>query len=325
LQLHNFTRDCLSADEFIDLRKLVLTNRGIDDPMKTLARALRPTLVPDEGNVFVVGDWSAIEACALPWLADDPDAAPRLALLADPEADLYQTTADQMGLGVRQIGKVAELALGYAGGKGAFKSMGQLFGVMVEDHEAQRIVDLWRQVNAWAERFWNKLEAAAKSAVARPGKPQHAGRVTYQFYPALLDGTLVCTLPDGSMIQYPKAKLEEQESPYGTRVVVTALKANWKPAAGEREWPRVTLWRGLLAENVTQAVCAALLRGAIRELLANDWPVVAHVHDEVVLEVPENEGAAAEEALQEIMEDTQGWAIGLPLRAEPTIMTRYGK
>ena len=48
-------------------------------------------------------------------------------------------------------------------------------------------------------------------------------------------------------------------------------------------------------------------------------------HDEIVLEVPEAEAADAKLVLQAIMEEPPRWADGLPLTAEPTIMTRYGK
>jgi hypothetical protein len=149
--------------------------------------------------------------------------------------------------------------------------------------------------------------------------------VSYTFYPELIDGTLVCTLPNGHLIQYPKAKIEHEETEYGPSSSITALKANWKPAAGEKEWPRVRLWRGLLAENATQAFCAALLRDTIDKALKCGIPVVAHVHDEVVAEVSTEWAEETARDIQTIMQETPSWASGLPLAAKPTIMKRYGK
>ena len=50
-----------------------------------------------------------------------------------------------------------------------------------------------------------------------------------------------------------------------------------------------------------------------------------HVHDEIVLEVPEKDAEAAAQTLHDVMCETPSWATGLPLEAEVTVMTRYGK
>jgi DNA polymerase len=64
-----------------------------------------------------------------------------------------------------------------------------------------------------------------------------------------------------------------------------------------------------------------LLRHALRRL----DNVVLHIHDEIVLEVPEDEAEAAAERLVQIMCEPPPWAEGLPLNAEVAIMERYGK
>jgi DNA polymerase len=324
LQLHNFTRDCFPAEVVGEMRDKIIAGAEITKPLHSLARMLRSALIPDNGNVFVVGDWSSIEARALPWLAGDFRADDRLKLFED-DVDIYEITATKLGFDDRQIGKVAELSLGYAGGVGAFQTMAGNYGVAVNDAMAQQVVRNWRLTNPWAVHFWNALEKAAKKAVANPGKVYEAGRVSYCFYPSLISGTLVCTLPDGSTIQYPKAALQEVMQFDQPQVVVSALKANWTPAAGEREWPRVVLWRGLLAENVTQALCAALLRDAVDRALRAGFPVVAHVHDEIITEVSAGIQEDARSKLRQLMETRPKWAPELPLKAEPTVMHRYGK
>jgi DNA polymerase len=326
LQLHNFARDCLTPAETEKLIDQMDAYEEIDNVMQTLSRALRPALVPSDGCKFVVGDWKGIEACALPWLAYDSAAGERLNVLADPTRDIYVETQKSLSLETRQLGKVVELSMGYGGGVGAFKAMAAAYGVTYPESKIKPyVVDGWRYANPWAETFWNALEKAAKAAVANPGKTFGAGRVQYTFMPTLLEGTLVCWLPDGTLIQYPKARLEDQESPYGTRTVVTAMKANWEPAAKQPDWPRVTLWRGLLAENVTQAFCAALLRDLIRRLQERGYPVVAHVHDEVVVEVPAKTAEEDVANVTALMEKRPVWAPGLPLIADVKSMERYGK
>lgn len=323
-QVHNFRRDCLNADEAEETKADMREGYAIEDVMNTLSKMLRPALVPEAGNVFVVGDWSAIEGRFLPWLSGDPRAEKVLDVFRDDE-DIYMHTAISMNIDDRQIGKVSTLSLGYQGAVGAFSSMAKNYGLYLPEVQVKRIVKKWRAANQWAVDFWRKLEKAALLAVRNPGQEFQAGRVKYVYTRQLMGGTLFAILPNGDAIQYPFAKIEEQQSEYGTKQVVTYLKASVKPAADAKDWPRGTLYGGLMAENITQAISAALLREKLRELDAFDYTVVLHVHDEIVLEVPMLQGKAYAEALQKIMEEVPDWAEGLPLKAEPEIMNRYGK
>jgi DNA polymerase len=133
--------------------------------------------------------------------------------------------------------------------------------------------------------------------------------VTYLF-----DGQhLWYALPSGRILCYPYARLEPEGVSYA--------KASWKPAADAKEWPRARLWKGLACENITQAAANDVLRASLRQLDG----VVLHVHDEIVLEVPENDAEAATARLHEVMCTPPVWANGLPLEAEVNVMKRYGK
>jgi DNA polymerase len=270
--------------------------------------------------VFVIGDWSAIEARGLPWLADSPCAARVLDVFRRGE-DIYLHTADEMGGYDRQIGKVATLALGFGGAHGALAAMGRAYGVYLPEHEAKRVVRDWRRANAWAPAFWKQLDRAAKAAIRHPGQWFDAGMVSYCFAEGHLGGSLLAKLPGGVLLTYPRTRIEAGE--YGP--VITAMKAAWTPKAEAKEWPRVTLWHGLLAENADQAFCARLLRSALLELDKQGLPVVLHTHDEIVLEVKEAEAEAARDFLGAQMCETPYYAPGLPLTAEPVIRERYSK
>ena len=326
LQLHNMARNCFSASQAEDLKEQMREGYILEDDdgdlpvMDTLSKLLRPALIPDDGNVFVVGDWSSIEARALPWLSKSEHAKDRLEMFAD-DVDIYMHTADELGLGERQVGKVAELSLGYGGGLGAFSAMAKVYGVEMTDNEVSGVVNAWREKNVWATIFWAQLDRAATLAIRSPGTEHKAGRVTYLFIKDLLGGTLLCILPGDLVIQYPKAKLESVDTKWGPRLNITAMKANWIPAQGVEEWPRISLWPGLLAENVTQALCANILRHSLRQVDR----VVGHVHDEIIQEVPVKSADKYKQELQQVMETNPVWAKGIPLKAEPVIMTRYGK
>ena len=322
-QVHNFTRRTLgNADavrhSMVRGHSIVPEyGRRVTDVLKGM---LRPALIPARGHVFVVADWSAIEARATPWLSADLQANTVLDVFRAggdiykrEAAGIYNTTVEAITDEQRQIGKVAILSLGFAGGVGAFAAMGRGYGILMSESDAQRIVNAWRRANPWALRYWQQLENAYMRAMRNPGHEFSAGRVTY-LYDKL---HLWYMLPSGRVLNYPFARLEEDGVSY--------LKAAWKPAADATEWPRARLWRGLACENITQATANDLLRESLRELDRRGLSTVLHVHDEIVLECPEDAADATVATLREVMCTAPAWAEGFPLKADVKVMKRYGK
>lgn len=322
LQVHNFPRKC--ADDPALVREALVRGhhivpkfgKRVTDVLKSM---LRPALMADKGKHLVVADWAAIEARVTPWASHSNSGAEKLDIFAKGE-DVYKHNAsatfgvpyDQVDKDQRQIGKVQELACGFAGGVGAFTSMGRIYNVILPEHESQKMVRGWRRANPWAEPYWSKLERAYYAAMRRPGEEFSAGRVTY-FYDRQ---HLWYALPSGRVLCYPFARFDEAGD-------ITYAKASWKPAADAKEWPRARLWRGLACENITQAVANDLLRHSLLRLEEEGFDVVLHVHDEIVLETADPETASA--ALVRIMTTPPDWAYGLPLNAEVATMVRYGK
>ena len=315
-QVHNFTRACAEDPEavrhaMVRGHKIVPKfGKRVTDVLKGM---LRPAMIPAKGHQFVVADWASIEARVTPWLSMNGD--DKLALFNSGQ-DVYKFNASKtFGCAIedvtkdqRQVGKVQELACGFAGGIGAFAAMGRVYGINMPEDEARRMVNAWRLANKWSVPFWNDIELAYTRALARQGEIFSAGRIKYLFR----GQHLWYALPSGRVLCYPYARFEDDES-------ITYAKASWKPAADAKEWPRARLWRGLAGENVTQAVANDLLRYSLRNL--NN--VVLHVHDEIVVESDEPE--IAREAMVRVMTTPPDWAVGLPLAVEANIMGRYGK
>jgi DNA polymerase len=326
-QVHNFTRKTAKDPQAV--RHAMVRGHQIVPQFgkrvtDVLRGMLRPSLIPAPGHSFVVADWSAIEGRVNPWLAKSPAGEAKLdafrqrldayivnaaATFGRPYADILAGYEDEEpeATAQRQLGKVQELACGFAGSVGAFNAMGRAYGVVLPEAESRRMVNAWRRANPWAPAFWSDLERAYMAAMRRRGQEFTAGRITYLF-----DGVhLWYALPSGRILCYPYARLDSDGISYA--------KAAWKPAADAKEWPRARLWPGLACENVTQATAHDLLRGALRALPE----AVLHVHDEVVCETADPEGTT--ELMRRVMTTPPEWAAGLPLDIGIKTMERYGK
>jgi len=341
VQLHNLMRDALeyemdAIDALLgDCDADAFRALGDDTPIsRKLSMLIRPTLVPErDDNVFVWGDWSQIEARVLPWLAG---AEQRLNIFRevddDPDVpDLYVRSAaamsnirfDEVTPELRQRGKVAELACQFGGGAGALQNMAANYGMFLDRDAASRIAREWREVNGWATQYWNELWDAFMLAMRAPGTITSAGKIRYTYLPGYLGGSMLCILPSGRLLTYRRIRQERRDTK-DARGNIIDTKWDWTFARG---YGRVKLWHGILAENITQAVAADVLRSALvravnTPLLCN---VRAHTHDEMLLEVPVRRATATGVLLKREMERAVQWSSGLPLKAETTCGYAYTK
>lgn len=337
IQIHNLPRDKLKDE--LKLLDMIADGCPIEDIRAfgsvnhVLSRLIRPTLIAEEGNTFIWGDWSAIEARVLPWLANTRKARQTVLVPFEEGKDLYVLNAakifnrdpdlmlelvqaaeerdnpsDEMLTAAkqRQAGKVAVLALGFGGSVGAYRAMARGYGLRTNNKEAKYIVDGWREANTWAKSFWYGTLNAAKKAIKNPGVYQTSGRLRYVFNSDLMGGTLLCFMPDGRPLAYPMAKLVEEENKFGKTVeAISYLNKS----------TRHTLWYGILVENPVQGYAASLLRDLLVRLDEHDCTVF-HTHDEAGLEVPMRQQNYWVEKLGEMMEDAPAHAAGLPLKAD---------
>jgi len=317
-QVHNLPRKSAKDPESVRtamVRGHEIVPRFEQRITDVLKKMLRPAIVAAPSNVLIAYDWSAIEGRVHPWLSNCPAGEIKLDVFRS-GLDPYKVNAtatfrvayDDVTGDQRQVGKVQELALGFLGGAGAFEVFGRVYGIHLSMGEVARAVEGWRRANPWAMHHGTQLEGAYLRAMRNKGHEFAAGRIVYLF-----DGqTLWYSLPSGRVLCYPNAKFDEEGN-------VTYTKAAWKPAADATEWPRARLWRGLACENVVQATANDILRYALRQLDG----VIAHVHDEIVVECPESEAESTAAHIHKIMCTPPAWASGLPLAAEGVTTKRY--
>lgn len=294
------------------------------EPMTLVSQCLRGMLRAPPGHELIACDFSAIEARGLAWLAGEERVLQVFRghgkIYEHAASGIYGVPIENVTKDQRMIGKVASLALGYQGGVGAFQSMARAYGLQVEDERADQIKVAWRNAHPNITKYWKDLEDAAVNAVLYQGTPQKAGakgrEVTY-----LVKGSfLFCRLPSGRVICYPYPKIEQTTTPWGTE----ALKLTYMAEESfTGKWAKCSAYGGLLAENVCQAVCRDLLAEAMIRCEDQGYPIVMHIHDELVAEVAKGEGSVEEMA--SIMSEVPYWAADFPISAEGWRDERFRK
>jgi DNA polymerase len=358
-QIQNLVRDVLSEDGAAEAALVDAIADGcsyaalaaadpIDVPVaRKLALLVRPALIAGPNKLFVWSDWSAIEARVTPWLANSPDAERVLDIFRandrDPTRhDIYTSAASDIlhkdpsaiTKPERQTGKVATLSLQFLGSVGALKAMALSYRIHLDDAEARRIVDAWREANPWAVEFGGAhhdgesygLWGAAMSAWELPGQITAAGRLAFVYREDYLGGALFMALPSGRLLTYPRPQwrdvdvLDKHGNPTGER----RSELSFRRAHG-----RAKLWKGTLAENATQAVAADILRQTVARIETNPalafMPIRMTTHDEIVCEVDETRAEEAKALLRREMLTVPDWAAGLPLQSQESVAHYYTK
>ncbi len=284
----------------------------------TLSQLIRTAFVASSGHTLVDADFSAIEARVIAWLAGEE----WVLEVFRTHGKIYEATASQMfGIAMerikkgnpeysyRQKGKVATLALGYQGGTGSLISMGALRNGLTEE-ELPDIVERWRNANPAIVQFWYTVEAAAKEAINTGRKIElWDGRLAFarECDPRNDLDFLTIRLPSKRKLYYVKPHM-------GTNRFGQPSLAYWGMNQKTKKWERLETYGGKLAENITQAVARDCLAEAIERLEAAGYPVVFHIHDEVVIDA--GPGKDSLEDVVSIMRQAPSWAQGLPLNAD---------
>ena len=193
---------------------------------------------------------------------------------------------------------------------------------------------MYREANPAIVQFWRDIEDAAMAAIRNPGKEFTAGPRGVKFSRNVEtdnNGNKVAgwwlrmTLPSGRVMSYPGVGLSVSKETDEEGNVSTNVRIKYQ---GEnqltRQWGFQYTYSGKLVENCTQALCRDLLANALLNVEANGYPIVLHVHDEIICETPDlPEYNVAE--LERLMCELPEWAEGFPLVAEGQELKRYAK
>mgnify|MGYP004635629361 FL=1 len=278
----------------------------------TLSQLIRTAFIPSEGNKFVVADFSAIEARVIAWLAGEQWVNEVFAT----HGKIYEATASQMfhvpvekikkgnpEYSLRQKGKVATLALGYQGGTAALIAMGALDMGLTEE-ELPDIVARWRNANRRICDLWYKVEQAALMAM-QTAQAQAVNGLVFSLEGDLLYGQTFLTvqLPSGRKLFYPKPFLQENQ--FGK------LALHYYSTGSNKKWGVESTYGGKMTENIVQAVARDCLAETLKRIEDRGLHVVFHVHDEVIIDAPEE---TTVDGVCRLMAEPIPWAPGLILK-----------
>jgi DNA polymerase len=325
--------------------------------MALAATAVRGSIVAPKGKKLVVSDLANIEGRVAAWLAGedwklrafqayDAGTGPDLYKLAYSKS--FNVTPESVNKPQRQIGKVMELMLQYAGGVGAYLTGALTYGIdleeMAEDAYLMLPADLrveaegflqwsrdqkrptygltdkafvvcdsfkrgWRNGHPAITSYWPELEDAIREAVTNPGVT-----LTCRKLKVRRDGAwLRIGLPSGRALCYPSPEV-------GPTGEITYMGVNQY----SRQWSRLKSYGGKFFENICQAVARDVLAWNMPAIDAADYEIVLTVHDEVLTETPDSREFNPDH-LGSLLAAVPPWAVGMPLAAGGFEDYRYRK
>lgn len=308
VQIHNLPQNHMEDLELA--RSLVKEGRYdlvellYDSTPDVLSELIRTAFVARPGCRFIVSDFSAIEARVMGYLAGEGWVMEEFR----GAGKIYEQTASKMfhipieeitkGSPYRARGKVASLACQYGGAEGALISMGALN--FVEEEELKGLVQSWRTANPHIVNYWYEIDGAVKAAV-KERKMTKVGMVTVYYQ----SGMLKIALPSGRVLSYVRPRMTVNR--FGSESV------SYEGIGTNRKWTKIESYGAKFCENIVQATARDVLAEAMLRLEKKGFDIVCHIHDEVVLEVPE--GTSSVEEVNEIMAVCPDWCEGLPLKA----------
>jgi DNA polymerase len=289
-------------------------------PLAVVGDCTRAMICAAPGKVLIGADFSSIESRVLAWAAGEQwklDSYRRYDATRDAQdepyrvtaAKIFRTTPDKITPEQRNVGKTCDLAFGYAGGVNAFRKFSDQFA----DDEVKCFNRDWRAAHPNIKRFWHRLDRAAWTAVKERGRVVRCGVITFRCDGAFLQ----LKLPSNRKLSYPQPRIIGDEHEQHVMFADNAAGQFQDCRHGQGAYG------GLWTENVVSGIARDLLAEAMLRIEAAGYPIVLHVHDEVVAEVAEGFGSADE--FTHLITRKPAWALDLPIAAKAWRGSRYCK
>ena len=186
----------------------------------------------------------------------------------------------------------------------------------------------YRDSNARIAQLWEDLLICAKEAVRHAGHTFTCadGKVAMKSS----NEWLAVQIPSGRKIMFAKPKIETKavidkktklvkRDANGDPVLRTQLTALKSPG-----WVREGIYGGLLANAITQGLSRDILVDAMLDVDHCNYPIVLHVHDEIVAELDDSDERDHDDMIEVMLRRVERYN-GLPLTAAGFTTKRYRK
>lgn len=261
----------------------------------------RPMIEAKPGFKLLVADLSQIEVRTLAFGAKDAETMERIRQ----SDDIYHAFGITLGLHTeeegplrgfpdrRQLVKMLVLGLGFQMG---FDRFARENGIDLK--EAERLVNLFRSKMKKTVGFWNQFDKDLAAC--------HSLGIPFE-----------TPLPSGRVMKY--GVLRRMRNAKTKRFQYLAKMTRF----GKKR--DMAIFPGHLAENYAQALAREVFSDMMLRVEAAGIPIIMHVHDEMVCEVPEHLAGESLDTLLAIMHSPPDWIPNLPVAAEGKILNYYSK
>ena len=342
VQLHNLYRGCdLALCDALANSDSSFIKSFYPDPLSVLPLALRGSIYSGTESILMGVDLSQIEARCTAWLGQEEGT---LDVYRKGE-DVYCKTASRLFNRPvtkkdkldRDAGKTAELSLGFGGGIGALERGAVKFGVDIEQlARTVKPTEVEIEKSEGALRWYYDHQggtlpptvALGLDVIKQRWRAQNPN--TVKMWKTLFDGFIAGIYGDGRIkIQKTKTNTRVVTLPSGRQlfyhgVIIDDGKVSYlKRVKGDQE--RTELTAGKFFENLVQGMDHDVI--VFYQLFVDDIaPIILHVHDEYVCEVPLTDFEHVQKAVHKVHQTKfPNWAPGLPIAYEMWTDTRYSK
>lgn len=125
-------------------------------------------------------------------------------------------------------------------------------------------------------------------------------------------------LPSGRKLSYPQPRIEIEDLRHQAVIFADNAAGQFKDCRHGNG-----AYGGLWTENVVSGIARDLLAEAMLQIEAAGYPIMLHVHDEIVAEAPIGFGSTEE--FTQLMTRVPTWASGLSIAASAWSGPRYRK
>lgn len=272
---------------------------------------LKACIEAPPGYVLIDSDSSNIEARVLAWLAGQDDLVDDFAngvdVYSKMASKIYNKPVNKYDNPLeRFIGKTVVLGCGYGTGGKKLQATLKVSNppVVLDDNEAQHIIDVYRSTYSSIPALWKIGDTAIRAM--HDNKSMWFGREGV----ALVEGRKGIRLPSGLYISYPQLHQE---------FVDNKRKWRYKDDTGV-----VDIHGPKLVENFVQALARIIVMYQLLKI-AKRYRVALTVHDSIIAVVKEDEIDEARAFIEECMRWAPKAFAGCPINCETKVGRNYGE